>query len=60
VVIEDPGAYSVVACFAVFFINDVYGFVSWRRMDKKQERETKEKNIGELSPSEEGINNEKN
>lgn len=33
------GAYSVVACFSVFLINDLYGFVSWRRMEKRQKAE---------------------
>ena len=37
---KDPGADSVVACFSVFFINDVYGFISWRRMDKRQRIES--------------------
>ncbi len=27
---------SVVVCFIAFFINDVYGFVSWRKMEKRQ------------------------
>ena len=27
---------SVVVCFAAFFANDIYGFVSWRRMEKRQ------------------------
>ena len=27
---------SVVVCFAAFLINDIYGFISWRRMEKRQ------------------------
>ena len=27
---------SVVICFAAFLVNDLYGFVSWRRMKKRQ------------------------
>ncbi len=27
---------SVVVCFAAFLVNDVYGFLSWRRMRKRQ------------------------
>lgn len=27
---------SVVICFAVFFVNDMYGFINWRKMEKKQ------------------------
>lgn len=33
---EDSGYISVVICFAVFLINDVYGFISWKRMEKNQ------------------------
>ena len=27
---------SVVICFVVFLINDLYGFVSWLKMEKRQ------------------------
>lgn len=27
---------SVVVCFMAFFVNDVYGFVNWRKMEKRQ------------------------
>ena len=27
-------------CFAVFFINDMYGFINWMRMQRRQHRET--------------------
>lgn len=27
---------SVAVCFAVFLVNDIYGFISWRRMKTKQ------------------------
>jgi len=27
---------SVVVCFAAFFANDIYGFISWRNMEQKQ------------------------
>ena len=33
---EDPSSASVIACFAAFLANDLYGFVSWRRMEKRQ------------------------
>ena len=26
----------MIACFAMFLINDLYGFVSWRRREQKQ------------------------
>lgn len=28
--------FSVVICFIVFFVNDMYGFISWRKMEKRQ------------------------
>ncbi len=34
--LADPGYISVVVCFAVFFVNDLYGFVRWRRMEQAQ------------------------
>ena len=27
---------SVTVCFAAFLINDIYGFISWKRMEKRQ------------------------
>ncbi len=27
---------SVVVCFAAFLVNDIYGFIAWRRMQKRQ------------------------
>ncbi len=32
----DRGYVSVVVCFAVFFLNDLYGYVNWRRMERAQ------------------------
>ena len=29
---------SVVVCFVVFFINDVYGFVNWQKMKHRQQK----------------------
>lgn len=34
--IEDTRYLSVVVCFAAFLVNDVYGFVSWQKMGKRQ------------------------
>lgn len=31
---------SVVVCFAVFFLNDIYGFISWQKMHKRQTNST--------------------
>lgn len=33
---EDASYISVIICFAVFFINDLYGFINWRKMAKEQ------------------------
>ncbi|MBE6551189.1 MAG: nicotinamide mononucleotide transporter [Ruminococcaceae bacterium] len=27
---------AITVCFAAFLVNDIYGFVSWRRMKKRQ------------------------
>ena len=27
---------SVVVCFAAFFVNDIYGYISWQKMKTKQ------------------------
>ncbi len=37
--IKDPSAYSVAACFIAFLVNDLYGFISWRRMKARQAAE---------------------
>ncbi|MBR2432921.1 MAG: nicotinamide mononucleotide transporter [Clostridia bacterium] len=34
--LEDPSYISVTVCFAVFLANDLYSFVNWRRMQKRQ------------------------
>ncbi|MBQ8915045.1 MAG: nicotinamide mononucleotide transporter [Clostridia bacterium] len=34
--LEDVSYLSVVICFIVFLVNDVYGFISWRRMARRQ------------------------
>lgn len=33
---EDIGYISVVFCFAAFFLNDIYAYINWRRMAKRQ------------------------
>ena len=33
---ENVAYTSVVVCFAAFFINDVYGFINWNKMGKRQ------------------------
>lgn len=29
---------SVIICFVMFLLNDLYGFISWRQMEKRQEK----------------------
>ena len=33
---EDISYLSVIICFVLFLINDLYGYVSWKRMEKRQ------------------------
>lgn len=33
---QDPGCLSMVVCFCVFLVNDLYRFFSWKAMGKKQ------------------------
>ncbi len=34
--IEDISFLSVVICFVLFLVNDIYGFISWRKMEQRQ------------------------
>lgn len=34
--LQDVRYVSVVVCFGAFFVNDVYGFISWRKMEIRQ------------------------
>lgn len=34
---SEPSYLSVVICFLMFLLNDIYGYVSWSRMQKRQE-----------------------
>ena len=34
--VDDPSYFSLVACFSMFLLNDIYAFISWRRLRKKQ------------------------
>ncbi len=34
--LENISYLSVVVCFATFLVNDIYGFIAWRRMQKRQ------------------------
>lgn len=35
---EDKAYISMIVCFVMFLINDIYGFVNWKMMEKKQKR----------------------
>lgn len=37
--LTDTSYIAVATCFAVFFINDIYGFISWKMMEKRQASE---------------------
>lgn len=34
--VENPSYIPVVVCFAIFFFNDIYGFINWKRMKVRQ------------------------
>ena len=34
--VEDISYLSVIICFVTFLVNDLYGFISWKRMEKRQ------------------------
>lgn len=36
--LADPSGVPMVGCFSMFFLNDMYGFVNWRRMARRQGR----------------------
>lgn len=35
---ENISYISVLVCFVIFFINDIYGFFSWKKMEKHQQK----------------------
>ena len=35
--IEDLSYLPMIVCFVMFFLNDIYGFVNWKRMKQRQE-----------------------
>jgi len=41
--VEDIRYLSVVVCFLAFFVNDIYGFISWRAMEQRQLEGNKKK-----------------
>lgn len=43
---SDHSYISVVVCFVAFLVNDLYGFASWRRMQKRQRAEQMKNGTG--------------
>lgn len=41
---KDISYISVTVCFTVFLVNDMYGFISWRKMGSRQSLENSEEN----------------
>ena len=37
--IKDMSYISVIVCFIMFLVNDIYGFISWNRMEKRQNQQ---------------------
>ena len=35
--IENPAYIYTVICFVMFFANDIYGFINWQKIKKRQE-----------------------
>ncbi|MGN0244163.1 MAG: nicotinamide mononucleotide transporter family protein [Lachnospiraceae bacterium] len=42
---NDIGYISMVLCFVIFFVNDLYGFYKWKRMRMKQSNSILEENV---------------
>jgi nicotinamide mononucleotide transporter pnuC len=40
--LEDASYLSVIICFLLFFINDIYGFISWSKRKKQQMQQSAE------------------
>ncbi len=36
--LDDPSGFAMVACFAAFLANDLYGFCNWFRVQRRQDR----------------------
>lgn len=36
---QDTSYIPMVACFVIFFVNDIYGFYNWQRIKRRQERQ---------------------
>lgn len=38
--LEQPSYLPMIICFVMFFINDIYGFISWEKMRRRQKERT--------------------
>ena len=47
--LRDPSYISVLVCFITFLFNDLYGFINWKRIEKRQLLETDLQKESELS-----------
>ena len=36
----DKSSIPMIVCFTTFFINDMYGFINWKRMEKRQKKDS--------------------
>lgn len=36
---SDASYISVVVCFVAFLVNDIYGYISWQKMKRRQNKE---------------------
>ena len=36
--VQDVRYVSVAVCFAAFLVNDIYGYISWQKMKRRQEK----------------------
>ena len=43
--VKDLSALSMVACFAAFLLNDIYGFLNWLRVRSRQDRAEARENV---------------
>ena len=41
---EDISFLPMIVCFAIFLINDIYGFFNWRKMSRKQNNNIQDEN----------------
>lgn len=51
--VENSEYISVVVCFATFLVNDMYGFVNWKRIKLKQKTENSPSIISDIKENEE-------